>query len=64
MPIWSVHFQENGEEYEGSIDITCDFLQRDLSNERVVFADHVKIEIDEKIVYVEVLTENGWQIVR
>jgi hypothetical protein len=47
---YKVIFDENGGEYEGWLIVTCNTSEKDNDNNRIFYADGIKIEIDEKIL--------------
>ena len=52
MKTWTIIFEQNGGEYQGHMFITCDELEVDWEDERTIFADGVRIELDERIIEV------------
>ena len=59
MPIFAVVFGENKDGKEDWITVTCDKLKADLDNDCVFHADKVKIEIDETIIRILEIDEDG-----
>jgi len=50
MKSYIITFEENGSEYTGWICVTCNNIEVDWDHGSRLFADGVKIEIDEKII--------------
>jgi hypothetical protein len=50
MKKWHVIFAENGDEYEGWLNVTANDVVFDINNPRAITADGVYIEIDERII--------------
>lgn len=53
MKSWIVRFSENGEEYTGHMTITAEGICISQDEEHVIWADGVRIEMDERIVSAE-----------
>lgn len=60
MTTFYVRFQENGEEYTGTLTVSCEDIALDDVNICVFYADGVRIEIDEPII--EIVDANGQEI--
>ena len=56
---WRIEFEENGSEYTGVLHVESDALQLDENNEKVFFADGVRVEIDERIIEAVEIIESG-----
>ncbi len=54
---WFIEFEENGSEYTGSLKVTAKELHRDEANEKGFWADGVFVEIDERIISVDEISE-------
>lgn len=54
---WFIEFEENGTEYVGSLKVTAKELHRDEINDHAFWADGVFIEIDERIISVDEISE-------
>lgn len=60
MRIFLITFEENAGEYEGQLRITCDKLKfSTLYNDCVFYADGVRVKIDERIISIEEIDEDG-----
>ncbi len=53
MKRWIITFEQNGGEYTGWLEILCNKIELDEQDDCVLYADGMRIQIDEKIIEVE-----------